>query len=160
MGKPLYELVGAYGSLWQQMEDGQVVDEAQLDALGDALEHKGAGIVHVLAQLDADESLLRAELERLAERKRVLCANRERLREYIKRTMLDHQVTRLKAGTFSISVSEGAEKVVIDDETRVPDDFMRVRKEPNKTAILEAWKNDGELVPGVHIERAIALRIR
>ena len=163
MGKPLYELVGKYKALADRMDDGEAVTDeelAELDAADEALEHKGRAIVHVLAQLDADESVLSAEIERLTLRKRALVANRERLREHIKRTMLDHQVTKLKAGTFSISISEGPDRVIVDDETKLTEEFVRVKREPNKIAILAAFKEHGELAPGVHIERAVALRIR
>lgn len=160
MARPLYELAAEYAALASDIDDGVVVDDARLGALAGAIEHKGAGIVHVLAQLDADEMALKAEIDRLTARKRTIAANRERLRDYVKRTMLDNQITKVKAGTFSITVSDGPECVVIDDESKVPDAFMRVKREPNKTAILEAYKRDGECVAGTHIERAVALRIR
>ena len=160
MAKPLYELAAEHRALLDVIDDGGVVDDMRLEALSGAIEQKGAGIVHVLRQLDADEEALKVEIDRLTTRKRVLCANRERLRSYVKRTMLDNQVTRIKAGTFSISVSEAGQCVVIDDEARVPDTFMRVKKEPNKTAILEAFTSTGECVPGTHVERSVALRIR
>lgn len=163
MTRPLYELVGKYRLLVEKIDDGEALTDEQLgelDAADEALEHKGRALVHVLSQLDADEAMLSAEIERLTLRKRALVNNRERLREHIKRTMLDHQVTKLKAGTFSISISEGPDRVVVDDETKLTDEFVRVKREPNKIAILTAFKEHGELVPGTHIERAVALRIR
>lgn len=162
MSKPLYELTAQYKALVDRIDDvdGYLVDDMALDALGAELEHKGAGIVHVLKTLEDEETAIGREVERLTARKRTLAQNRERLRDYVKRTMLDNQVTKLKAGTFSITVSNGPERVVIDDESKVPDSFMRIKKEPNKTAILEAFASAGECVPGTHVERSVALKIR
>lgn len=156
----LYELQGYYKELADRIDDGAVVEPLELAAVGDALEQKGAGIVHVLAQLDADEAALKAEMDRLTARRRTLQANRERLREYVKRAMLDHNVTKLRAGTFSISVSEGPEQVVVEDEALLPETYVRVKREPNKAAVLDAYRQTGEIVAGCSIQRGWALRIR
>ena len=66
---------------------------------------------------------------------------------------------RIKAGTFSITVSEGAECVVVDDETRSPTPSCASER-ANKTAIKEAFQREGLCVEGTHIERAVQLRIR
>jgi phage host-nuclease inhibitor protein Gam len=42
----------------------------------------------------------------------------------------------------------------------VPAEYLRVKREVNKSAVLQAYKQDGELVPGVRIERATRLVIR
>lgn len=160
MSKPLYQLTSDYRALVERVEDGEVVDDETLSALVGELEHKGLAVVHVLRELELDIERFKTEEQRLAARRRAHEANREKLREYVKRTMLDHQVTKLKAGTFSITVSEGPEHVVVDDETKLPEAFVRVKREPNKSAILEAYKKDGELVAGTHIERSVTLRIR
>lgn len=162
MSRPLYALAAQYTALLERLDEGEAVDEAQLEALVGSVEEKGAGLVHVLAQLDADDAQLKAEIDRLLARKRAVTSHRERLREYVKRTLSDHQITRLKAGTFSIALGEGPPSVVVDDESKIPEDYVRTKitKEPNKAAILEAYKAHGEVVPGVHIERSLTLRIR
>lgn len=47
-----------------------------------------------------------------------------------------------------ISVINSPEKVIVTDESAIPDAFMRISKEPNKTAIKNALKS-GSIVPGV-----------
>lgn len=46
-----------------------------------------------------------------------------------------------------ISVINSPEKVIVTDENAIPDVFMRISKEPNKTAIKNALKS-GSIVPG------------
>lgn len=46
-----------------------------------------------------------------------------------------------------ISVINSPEKVIITDESAIPDAFMRITKEPNKTAIKNALKS-GNIIPG------------
>lgn len=46
-----------------------------------------------------------------------------------------------------VSVVNSPDKVIITDEAAIPDEFMKIVKEPNKTAIKNAIKN-GQFVPG------------
>lgn len=59
-------------------------------------------------------------------------------------------ITGLKSvalGEAKISVVNSPDKVIITDESAIPDAFCKIIKEPNKTAIKNAIKN-GQYVPG------------
>jgi septal ring factor EnvC (AmiA/AmiB activator) len=103
----LFDLTGAYAALVERIEAGEEVDEQLLATLSDAIEHKSAAIVHVLRDLELDIDKVDEELRRLAARKKTASANRERLREYVRACMTDAGVSKLKAATFSISLSDG-----------------------------------------------------
>ena len=49
-----------------------------------------------------------------------------------------------------VSVVNSPEKVIIIDETAIPDAFCRITKEPNKTAIKNALKS-GTIIPGASL---------
>ena len=49
-----------------------------------------------------------------------------------------------------ISVVNSPEKVIITDESAIPDAFMRITKEPNKAAIKNAMKS-GSIIPGASL---------
>lgn len=155
----LYELAAEYSAIQQAAEEGEDVGVA-LELLNDDLERKGEGIVAVIRGIEADVSALKAEEKRLSERRKTLESSVSKLETYIRTCMVSGGISKIKAGTFSITVSEGSERVVIDDEAALPDPFVRVTREPNKKAILDAWKSGGECVPGTHIERGTTLRIR
>jgi phage host-nuclease inhibitor protein Gam len=54
---------------------------------------------------------------------------------------------KLSLTVATITMSEGREKAIISDENMLPDAYMRIKKEPDKTAILDALKA-GQAVPG------------
>ncbi|WP_310349218.1 siphovirus Gp157 family protein [Methylobacterium sp. BE186] len=56
---------------------------------------------------------------------------------------------KLEAPDFTASVSESRPKVVITDEAAIPDQFCRIKREPDKTALLAALLRDE--VPGADL---------
>ena len=63
----------------------------------------------------------------------------------------------------TLSIRDGVAKVVIVDEAQIPDDFMRIRKEPNKTAIKDALTSGMQEVPGAamsNVEPVLAVRVK
>lgn len=158
-----YELAAEYEhllSLCEESPDVEALDVALAD-VEERIEAKGAGIAIVLASLDADAAALGAEEKRLAARRKTLERNAEHLREYVRHHMEARGISRIKAGTFAITLSAGPERVVIEDASRVPEEFLRrAAPEPSKSAILAAYKRDGECVAGTRIERGTRLSIR
>jgi len=64
-------------------------------------------------------------------------------RELIKKLMEIGDLNKLQLPAATLSLTSKPVSVVIFDETQIPDDFMRIKKEPNKTKIkseLEAGK--------------------
>ena len=114
----------------------------------------------MLRNLGADEDALDAEIKRLQDKKRSAANNRERLREYLKKSMCDAGILRIKAPAFVLSIGDGPESVEIDDEDQIPGEFIRTKREPNKAAILEAYRRDGECVPGARVTRKQRLTIK
>ena len=94
-----------------------------------------------------------AYIEELRERK----ARMER-REHALRTLI-HQVLdaagqrKLERPEATVSIRAGQPKVVITEEGLIPDEFMRIRKEPDKTRIKAAIVAC-ERVPGCELSNA------
>lgn len=157
----LYDLTAEYAALQRAAEEGEDVADA-LAALAGDIEAKGAGIVKVVKALDADAAALKAEETKLAERRKAIEGNAKRLRDHVKTTMELHGVHSIKSPACSITLSDGPESVVIENEALIPAEFQRVKvdTEIDKAGILKAWKDSGECVPGTKIKRGLALRIR
>ena len=155
----LYEIPAAYHQLDQLAQDGEDVSSA-LAALDGELTQKAEAVVYVLRNIDAEADAYASEIKRLTERKRTAEANAERLRGYVRSTMETSGIARIKAGTFSITLGEGAEKVEIDDESALPDEYVRIARSPNRAAILASYRETGEIPVGVRIERGTRLVIR
>lgn len=64
-----------------------------------------------------------------------------------------------KSPEFTVSITPGRPGVVITDPAAIPDDFVRVRREPDKTAIGSAIAS-GATVPGAELQNPMpSLRI-
>lgn len=161
-GLRLYELAPAYAYLIDALdEDGDASDgHAHLDALSDAIDQKAASIAHVLAQLDAEAEALRAEEKRLATRRQARERRAESLRDYLRMSLDAAGVAKIKSATHTISVGDGPQRVVVEDEGAIPAEFLRTKIEIDKRAILVAMQTLGECVPGTRVERGRVLRIK
>lgn len=162
VGLRLYELAPAYAYLIDALDDdGDATDgHAHLDALSDAIDAKAAAIAHVLAQLDAEAEVMRAEEKRLAARRQARERRAESLRDYLRMSLDAAGVPKIKTSTHTISVGDGPQRVVVEDEGAIPAEFLRTKIEIDKRAILVAMQTNGECVPGTRVERGRVLRIK
>ena len=69
-------------------------------------------------------------------------------------------VSKIKSATHTISVGDGPQRVVVEDEGAIPAEFLRTKIEIDKRAILVAMQSLGECVPGTRVERGRVLRIK
>lgn len=129
----------------------ELADDAQ--TLADTLEGE-TGLV------DAAAALLRSALddEAMEEAAQKLAADKSaRARRFGQRAMMKRDMAlslmqgadlkKLEQPDFTASISKGRGKVVIADETALPEAFVRVSRTPDKTAIGDALKG-GQAVPG------------
>jgi len=77
------------------------------------------------------------KLRGIQERKRRFDKRVEFGRELIKKLMDIADVKKMEFATGTVSVINKPPSVVILDESVIPDDFMKIKKEPNKTLIKE-----------------------
>lgn len=157
----LYTLTGQYARLQELAEAGEDVS-AELDQLHDAIDAKGAALCAVIANLEADAAAYGAEEDRLGARRKAAENQVERLRTYIRTHMQAAGIERIKGPHFTITLSPGQERVVITDASKLPAEFVRTKttSEPDKKALLAAYKSTGEVPSGVEIHETTTLRIR
>jgi phage host-nuclease inhibitor protein Gam len=155
----LYEIPSAYRDLADLAESGEDVSSA-LATLDGELARKAEGVVYVLRNIDAEAEAYASEIKRLTDRKRAADANAERIRSYVRSTMEGSGITKIKAGTFSVTLGEGPERVEVDDESQIEAAFLRTKVEVSKSAILAHFKATGEIPCGVSITRGTRLVIR
>lgn len=157
----LYELTAEFDALMQRSEEGEDVEAALATLQGD-LEHKAGGVVRVLRNLEADADAYGAEEKRLTARRKTAEAQIERLREYMRSCMASAGITRIKCGSFSVTLSPGQERVEIVDIDKIDPKFVRTKttRDADKRALLADYKATGEIQPGVEIHETTTLRIR
>lgn len=165
MGISLYHMTEQYQRALAELADADLPEEVvadTLEALEGELIQKGQAVAAFALNLAAEIDAIKAVEKRISDRRKALENRAERMRLYLKTNMEKAGITEIKAidGSFTAKLSKGRPAVVIDDETLIPtdSDFIRWKKEVNKTAIAEAIKA-GQEVPGAHIETRPALRL-
>ena len=163
----LYELMGDLAFLNEMMRDEEVTADraeeilALLDGAKSTLAQKIDNTARVLGTIEASIDTFKNEERRLAARRKTLDNNRERLRDWVKSTMLAHSVDKLATDIHSVTIAEGRMQVVVIDETKVPDQYVVIERKVSKTLVMSAYKEDGEVPAGCDVVRGEpSLRIR
>lgn len=159
----LYELTG---NLLKVINGGMVVDSltgeivfepSDLEQLegeyADKLEGCGVWCKNELAEIEA----LKAEERKLAERRRVKENQVARLKEYMLQSMEATETSKLETSKVAISTRK-SQRVIVDDERKIPLQFVKVKQEIDKAAVKKALKA-GE-VEGAHIEESVNLQLK
>lgn len=124
-------------------------DASLLQAIQDTMagiagefDQKAESIIKVIRNIDADVTAIDAERERLAELKRIKKNSIDQMRAYLLRNMEAAGRKSIKLPLFTLSVRMGSEKVIINNEDAIPDDYVRVETSvvPDKKAIAEELK--------------------
>lgn len=155
----LYDITEAYRALSLLAEDGEDVS-AELAKIDGELVTKAEGILHVLRNVEGDADKIDQEIKRLTARKRVAENNAARIREHLRKGMEASGVTRIAGGAFTVTLTDGSDRVEVDDALSLPDEYVRVKREADKAAILAHYRATGEIIPGTRIERGTRLVIR
>lgn len=138
-------------------------DEASLADTIEGATELDAAILAVLREAiwrEEQADALRGMVEKMRGRIARLEQGAEMMRAEALQAMLSAGMPKLWSADMSVNVAKGRPKVLIFDESRLPDKFWRVKRDPDKTAIGEALKA-GEDIPGAGLSNVgDVLRIR
>lgn len=162
----LYEITSDYMQLMQMMEDPEMNPQILADTMEGIegeLEVKAESYAKVMKNLEADVVGIKAEIDRLSERKKTIENNIKRMKESLQFSMETTGKTKFKTELFSFSVRNNAPKVVMDEEyiENVPERFLKYKDpEINRTAIKEAIQGGENLEGLAHLEQSKSLTIK
>lgn len=108
------------------------------------------------------EEALSTTIDALRQRKARFERREQAMRALMFSAMQWAELTKLEMPEATLSIRQGTPKVVIMDESAIPDEFMRIKKEPDKTLIKTAL-NNFEDVPGAtmsNVEPVLAVRVK
>jgi len=143
------------------LDSGEAFDPADLALLDQMMVEKAEGYVSVIRNLEAMSAARKAEADRLRDRAK----QAETAADWLKARLLTHlQVTgrtRLETTRFTLTVRQNPASVQIVDEAAIPADYVIVETtyRINKRGILDDFKRDGALIPGVEITHGERLSI-
>ena len=156
----LYELVDAALDLQEQLEAGEMDEQAFTEAIDSiGLDKKIESICGVLRTLEAEAEAFKAEKERLAARERTARNAVDRLKAYLVENVKTLGAKTVKVGTFALSLGK-SKSVEVLDATKIPAQYL-IEQAPkvDKANISKALKGGIE-VPGARLLESEYLRIR
>lgn len=152
----LYELTNDYLALMQAIDNDEIPEEAiadTLEAITAGIEEKADSIACLLKNLDADIIAIKAEEDRLAERRKAKEKSHERIKQYLADTLLQAGLTSIETARNRITFRK-SEKVELSDAAAFVewaqssrDDLLTYSvPKANLTAIKKALKEGAEIV--------------
>ena len=162
----LYELTSEYMELLAMLEDPDTDETVILDTLegvGGELEEKADGYARVMRQMDADAAAIKAEEERLHNRRKSLENRSAWLKSRLQNVMELTGKTKFKTELFSFGIQKNPASVVIDEQyiENIPAEYL-IAQDPkiDRQKIKEDLKAGKDLEGIAHLEQTESLRIR
>jgi hypothetical protein len=155
----LYELTNDYLALLNAIDNDEIPEEAiadTLEAITASIEDKADSIACLLKNLDAECKAIKAEEERLAERRKAKEKSHERIKQYLSDTLQRAGLDKIETARNRITFRK-SETVEIVDEVFIKwaqmhrDDLLKYSAPTaNKTEIKKALK-DGIAIEGAEL---------
>ena len=161
----LYQLPAAFAEIEAMTcDDGELSSEAmeKLTSLEMALESKIEACCRVVRHFEANATAYKTEAERLSRNAAAAASNAKRLKEYMQMVLETLNLPRVETELFKVRIQHNPPSVKISESvyaTRLPEEFQRVIIEPDKSALMEAFKSGKELPIGVTVVQTSSLRI-
>lgn len=160
----LYDLTNEWAMLMAMAEDPEMdpqLFQDTLEGLDGDLEQKSDNYARVMKSLEHDAAALRAEEKRLADRRRTIENNLERMKKSLEQMMRVTGKMKFKTPFFTFGIQKNPARLVIDDLAAVPDRYL-IPQDPKVDAVKvkELLKDLGVAVPWAHMEQGESLRIR
>lgn len=148
----LYELTGKYLQLQSVLESGDEEYPVEMLTVGEDLLTKVENYGFILRNFESEENYLEDEIRRLSERKKMTTNAKERMKDMLFNTMKTIGKDKITTPHFKFTVAKkgGKKPLVITGE--VPQQYCRIKYEPDKDLIRQAIEEDGEILDFAHVE--------
>lgn len=146
------------GGMVVDEETGEIVfDSENLEQLEEEYANKLEGCGLYCKNLSAEIDALREEERSLAARRKSKEGKLERLKEYMLRSMEATNTERIETSKVLISTRK-SQRVIVDDERKIPLQFLKVTQTVNKADLKKALKSGD--IEGAHIEESVSLQLK
>lgn len=142
----LYEITKQLNDLLAMEDIPREQIEDTINLIEEEFEGKAEMVAAYIRELEADESGMKVEIDRLSERKRVLSAKIDNLKDYLRQNMLASGKTNIKGKLFSITL--GKPSPVLDvfiPVDQLPEQYIVVKKSADNAALKAALKAGTEI---------------
>ena len=159
----LYELTSDLKEL--QDIDFTEADTEQLEAVKTAIKeqiaNKGAGIIAVVRNLEADAEAIKVEIKRLQDLRKSKENKIENLKKYTKECLEEAEIKKVSTALGNISIRKLPGSVEVLEEDSIPAEYKKevTTIKIDKKSILADLK-EGVVVPGVTLKTGTSLTIK
>lgn len=159
----IYELQGEYKRLYDMADEC----ELELEDIKDTLESldgefadKAVGYGKIMKEIEGQIATLKAEEERLANRRRSLENNKDRMKTVLQLAMIETGNEKIKTDLFSFNIQNNPATVNIAPDAKIPEKYY-IAQEPklDKKQLIKDVK-EGTEIEGVELFQTRGLRIR
>ena len=99
-------------------------------------------LVTMIRECDMNSEAIGARIGALRERQTRSTTRMNFYRGLLHRLLTESDVKQVKTVEGNVSVVNSPERVIIIDETAIPDEYCRIKREPDKTAIRKALNSN------------------
>lgn len=147
----LYEITKQLNELLAMEDIPREQIEDTINLIEEEFEGKAEMVAAYIRELEADEAGMKAEIDRLSERKRVLTAKVDNLKDYLRQNMLASGKTNIKGKLFSITLGKPSPVLdVLVPVEQLPEKYRVVNFSADNAAIKAALKA-GTVIKGCAI---------
>lgn len=162
----LYELDAAYTELLSRLDAAETPEEAhalwdELDALADSIADKAEAYAKIMRNYQAEAEMYKAEKERLAAKQKAAENAVENLKLAMMNAMqhLGAREIQTPIGKWRVQANPWSCTVLAPGE--VPEEYHIPQPDKiDSRAILQHFRETGELVPGCEVQQSQGIRFR
>lgn len=157
MKQPLYKLTDQYKSI-EGMVENEFLTREELDqtlaSIKDQIEDKVENIAKIVLDAKSSIEVIKLEEKRLYDRRKAIINTVEWLKNYLLTEMVSANIYKIKKEVITISVQNNPPSVEVIEPEAIPKEYRVIipeHWEPDKTRIIEHFKETGEIVSGTDV---------
>lgn len=157
----LYELTGQYAELIELASeiDPEILKDT-LEGIDGEIEVKADGYAKVMKELEGQTSILKAEIDRLNNRKALIENNIKAMKESLQNAMITTRKTKFKTDLFSFNIAKNGGKQPIEIIGEVTTEYTKTVLQIDNDKIRQVLEGGQQLSFAILKERGESLRIR
>lgn len=161
----LYEIAREYEQILEELydEEGNVNKDAlvKLESTEVAIEKKAIALASFIKNMDAERAAIESAKKEMADRERRFKKRIEDLEGYLLSNMQRCGIDKISCAYFEIKLKKCPVSVDIEDESKLPPEYMRIKTEelPDKIKMKEEMMA-GVIIPGASLKQNLRVEIR
>ena len=161
----LYEINQQYDTLKKYITDTDTSEDMfkeAFDQIEAAFEDKAENIVKLIKNIEGDVEAHKVEEKRISEKRKFMENHIGRLKKMLEESMVQMDKDDVKAGTFTLKIQKNPYSVEIEDESLIPEEYKTIEQvvKIDKKHIVDDYKADQMMIPGVNVKQTESLRIK